>query len=99
MQVEIAKSASDSLFNSARYIVENFGERNAAEDLLDEFDSFTERVSLFPYLYPLCADEDLAARGIRKALIKNYVALYEVLDNKVFVIGFFHQSQDYAKFV
>lgn len=99
MQVEVAELASDSLLNAASYIAVKFGEPRAALALLEEFDEFVERVSDFPDIYPLCADETLADRGIRKALIKNYVALYEILDEKIFVIGFFHQSQDYAKLV
>ena len=99
MQVEVAESASDSLLSAASYIHENFGEPSAAADLLDKFDEFTGRVSDLPDIYPLCIDKDLADRGIRKALIKNYAALYEILDEKIIVIGFFHQSQDYAKLV
>ena len=99
LQVEVAESASESLLSAARYIADKFGELKAAGDLLDKFDEFTDRVSEFPEIYPLCADDDLANQGIRKALIKNYVALYEVYDDKIFVIGFFHQSQDYAKLV
>jgi plasmid stabilization system protein ParE len=99
LQVEVAELASDSLLNAASYIAVRVGEPRAALELLDEFDDFVDRVSDFPDIYPLCADETLAFRDIRKALIKNYLALYEVLDEKIFVIGFFHQRQDYAKLV
>ena len=99
LQVEVAELASDSLFEAANYIAVKFGEPRAALELLEKFDEFVDRVSDFPDIYPLCVDETLAGCGIRKALIKNYVALYEILDEKIFVIGFFHQSQDYARLV
>ena len=41
--------------------------------LLAKFDAFADRISEFSSIYPLCANEDLESRGIRKALIDNYL--------------------------
>ncbi len=67
--------------------------------LLDKFDEFIDTVAQLPDLYPLCADERLAKKGIRKALISGYVALYVFGEEDVTVIAFFHQTQDYARLV
>ena len=50
-------------------------------------------------MYPLCAEERLASMGVRKALVQGYVALYVEDSDQAAVIGFFHQSQDYASLI
>ncbi|RXZ54724.1 hypothetical protein ET524_09700 [Senegalimassilia faecalis] len=97
--VEIADEARVGLENAVAYIVAVLHEPSAGTKLLDAFDEFVDTVSELPDLCPLCAEERLAAQGIRKTLVEGYVALYLRKHGTVFVIGFFHQTQDYAKLV
>lgn len=97
--VEIADEARAGLENAVAYIVAVLHEPLAGTKLLDAFDEFADTVSELPDLYPLCAEERLATQGIRKALIEGYIALYLRKGATVFVIGFFHQTQDCAKLV
>ncbi len=97
--VEVADEAYIGLSEAVRYVADVLGEPSAARKLLDSFDEFSDAVSELPDLYPLCREDRLAAQGVRKALVEGYVALYVVGDGKVSVIGFFHQTQDYARLV
>lgn len=97
--VQVADEAYAGLENAVAYIVDVLCEPSAAAILLDAFDDLVDMVAAFPELYPLCVEERLASQGIRKALIEGYIALYLVKAETVYVIGFFHQSQDYAKLV
>ena len=98
-KVVVAESAARSLIEAAAYIANILCEKSAGSNLLNEFDNFIETVGRLPGLYPLCSEKRLAAKGIRKALIGNYVALYVYENDQVTVIALFHQTQDYAKLV
>ena len=98
-KVEVAQSANSALWDAVDYIVNTYGEHKSAKSLVDKFDSFIDNVSDFPKCYPICADKNLAEAKTRKALINNYVALYKIENDTVYVTGFFHQRQDYAKLV
>ena len=50
--------------------------------------------------FPIARHPDLAAAGYRIALVKNYLMLYKIADDRtVRVSHVFHQSQDYAALV
>ena len=95
--VFVSDEAYEGLDDAVNYIANVLREPHAASQLLDSFDSFIERVGNLPDLYPFCAEPRLASQGVRKALIEGYVALYVVDKSAVVVVGFFHQSRDYAK--
>lgn len=97
--VLLADEARRGLEGAVGYIAAVLCDSAAAIRLLDAFDEFSDMVASFPEMYPLCAEERLASLEIRKALVAGYVALYLVRDSVVYVIGFFHQSQDYAKLI
>ena len=97
--VQVAEEAYVGLENAVAYIARILCEPSAATKLLDSFDDFIDTVAAFPEMHPLCAEDRLASQGIRKALVEGYVALYMIEGETVYVIGFFHQTQDYAKLV
>lgn len=53
---------------------------------------------MHPASSPLCAHPRLAALGYRKVLVRNYLFVYRYVAEAdlVFVVRFFHQSQNYA---
>lgn len=97
--VLLADETRRGIDDAVGYIASSLCEPTAAAELLKAFDEFADKVALFPEMYPLCSEERLALLGIRKALVEAYIALYLVKDSAVYIIGFFHQSQDYAKLV
>lgn len=97
--VQITENAQVGLVEACAYIANILVEPSAAITLLDKFDEFADAVAELPDLHPLCADERLAKKAIRKALISGYVALYVHDEKAVTVIAVFHQAQDYARLV
>lgn len=97
LNVQVAENAQAGLAEACAYISNVLCEPSAVITLLDKLNEFIDAVAQLPGLYPLCADERLARKGIRKALIGGYVALYVHEETSVTVIALFHQTQDYAK--
>lgn len=98
-RVLVADEVYRALEDAVAYIANVLFEPSSGARLLDSFDRFVDEVSTFPDLFPFCAEDRLASRGIRKASIEGFLALYVVEGSKVYVIGFFHQTQDYARLV
>ena len=98
-KVLIADTAKSSLDRALHYISDVLSSPAAASKLLVSYLSFLDKVADMPFSYPKCRDHDLSKRGIRKALLDGYVALYAIEEKAVMVIGFFHQKQDYARLV
>lgn len=99
LNVLVAASAEAALAEACAYIGKVLCEPSAVDTLLDKFDEFIAAVAALPDMYPLCGEQRLAAKGIRKALIGGYVALYVHDGEAVTVVAFFYQTQDYAKLI
>ena len=99
LNVLVAASAEVALAESCACIGKVLCEPSAVDTLLDKFDEFVAAVADLPDMYPLCAEQRLAAKGIRKALIGGYVVLYVHDRQAVTVVALFYQTQDYAKLV
>ena len=97
--VLVADEALEALSNAVSYIDSVLFEPSSAAALLDAFEELVDRLAAHPGMYPLCDEERLASMGVRKALVHGYVALYVEDGEQAAIIGFFHQSQDYAKLV
>ena len=69
----------------------------SAGKLLDALDSVISHLSENPLMYEAVAETRLAARGYRRVLFSNYIALYYVENDTVELSRIFHQKQDYAK--
>lgn len=98
-EVVVAKRARDDLDAALLYLKQSLFVPDAAERLLDAFAKFIDAVAEFPLMYPVSDEPRLSSRGYRKALLENYIALYEVSEQTVYVLHLFHQSQDYAALV
>ncbi len=98
-EVRVTRSAAVGLEDAVAYIAEVLAESSAAAALLADFDRLTDDFALCPEMFMLCGDPNLSRQGIRKALVGGYISLYVIDGGTVTIIGFFHQSQDYAKLV
>ncbi len=81
------------------YLSNVLDSKQAARAFMDEFDRQFQLVAENPLLHAVSRMPELAARGYRPMLVKNYVALYKVDGDAVVVAHIFHQSQDYARLV
>lgn len=73
--------AEDDLDNIFQYIAENLKAPKAANDLMDEIERQTMRLSDFPYSGSPVSDDILASRGYRKLVAKNYI-VFHLIDER-----------------
>ena len=95
---ETTESADRDLDGIMDYIGRHLGNPEAALALLDEIDTVRETLETNPYAYPLCADAHLADLGYRKAVIKAYIAVFEIDEAAkiVRILRYLDSSENYA---
>lgn len=81
------------------YLINVLKEKSAAKNLNDEIDHIVELISTNPNLFGLSLHKELKKRKYHKVTVANYLILYKVQDNKIFLSHIFHQTQDYANLV
>lgn len=81
------------------YISNSLTSPQAAKKLMTKIDSCIVRTADEPFLYPLCP-EPLNTLGLRKIVIKNYIAVYYVDENKKSVnfLRLFYGRRNYLAF-
>jgi len=89
------------LDSAVGYIVLSLENRAAAKSLLDAVEECYETLESMPLMYEACHDPFLREKGYRRAIIKNYIMVYEVdeQDKTVTVLRFFHGKRDYEKMI
>ena len=99
--VRITASAQRDLNGIYDYIASELANRTAAAALLDEVGECYDALRRYPNMYELCRNIHLSTRGYRKAVIRNYVMLYRVDQEKetVWFMRFFYGAQDYEKLI
>lgn len=100
-KIENTPLAEQDLDSILSYIAENLGNKTAAVSFLDEVDACYINLERMPFMYEQCRDPQLRALGYRKAIIKNYVMIYRVDDDKkvVYILRFFYGRRDYEKLI
>ena len=98
IKVFVTQTAEDNFRACVDYVERVLCQHRAALDMADEFETFLQNVELMPEMYPVMQDERLREKSLRRALVGNYVVVYRFEGNVVTVLGFFHQTQDYARF-
>jgi len=85
-KIELTQGAEDDLETIHTYLAENRSP-DAADALLDEFDSTMETLEQYPLRGSLPKElEVLGIREFRQILLGPYRLIYRVADNKVFIL-------------
>ena len=81
------------------YIVQVLRNPDAARAVLDDITQTYERLEHFPAAFPLCDDAYLRAKTYRKITLShhNYVFIYRIEGNIVYLVGFFHMRENYRE--
>lgn len=97
-KVIVTRSAQRDLDNILGYLVQELANPTAAMTLLDEVEQAYERLMEGPRIYALCAHPLLSAPGYRKIVIRGYLLIFRVDEEKqaVYVERFFSDLEDYA---
>lgn len=96
-KLEISYRAKQQIDQSVQYITNNLKSYQGANSILDDLDDALQLLESYPESFAYCEDYYLFAKGYRKYSLKkhNYLLVYFVKDNTVYVIGFFHMLENY----
>lgn len=72
---------------------------SGAQELASSYIEVIDNLKLFPNMYPQTREPRLKRLGYRKAQATNYLILYRMIDETIYVSHLFHQTQDYAKLI
>ena len=93
----IEKYAQKDLESIYNYICNNLVNKEAAIKLLNKIKEKFDSIALFPKSAPLIINNYVKNKNIRKLLIDNYIAFYEVDDikNEIRIIRIMYGMQNY----
>ena len=91
-----AEELLDDLVNYLLYKIKN---QQAAIHLLDNIERLYDRLAENPMQFPFSMDTHLLHRGYREAVLPdmNYVLIFKIEGSNVYVLGVFHQLEQYRK--
>jgi plasmid stabilization system protein ParE len=99
-KVDISNRAEYELDKILSYIAEDLNAPQAASAFADKVYESYNILENNPYIFEECRDPRLQREGYRRAVIKNYVMLYKIYDQKLVVVHhFFYGGQDYGNLV
>ena len=81
------------------YVVHVLHNFEAASAILDEINEVYAILKMAPEAFSYCQDPCLQAKRYRKVPLKRhrYVFIYRIEEDKVYLLGFFHMMENYAK--
>lgn len=97
----VTELAHQDLDNIVSYIALQLANPKAAGDFLDEVTACYGFLKSNPMMYERCQDRRLGKEGYHKAVIKNYVLVYKIVEvsKTVSIMRFFYGAQDYTKLI
>lgn len=100
-KIKETELALQDLDNIISYIALTLANHVSATSFADEVEKCYSNLEKMPLMYGFCDDPLLRALGYHKAIIKNYVMVYNVDENEgtVNIMRFFHGRQDYPKMI
>ena len=96
-RLAVSELAHEDLRNIISYIKNTLCAPESAARFTDQVKQCYSRLKSSPLIYALCNDERLEKEGYRKALIKNYVLVFKIDEEKkvVNIHRFFYGREDY----
>lgn len=93
----ITEKAEELLDERVAYLLFKLKNRQARGHLLDEVSKIYERLAERPYQFSDCRDPYLKKLGYKEAIITdmNYIVIFRVEANRVYVVGVFHSLENY----
>ncbi|MBR2949441.1 MAG: type II toxin-antitoxin system RelE/ParE family toxin [Lachnospiraceae bacterium] len=95
----VTEKAEELLDQLIYHLVFRLKNDQAASHLFDSIEMIYDRLEENPYQFPESRDTNLKRLGYREAVVTgmNYVIVYRVEKHSVYVVGVFHQLEDYRK--
>ncbi|MBQ7840876.1 MAG: type II toxin-antitoxin system RelE/ParE family toxin [Lachnospiraceae bacterium] len=95
----ITERAEELLDQLIYHLVFRLKNDQAAAHLVDSVEKIYNRLEENPYQFPESRDLNLKRLGYREAVLTsmNYAIVYRIEEYSVYVVGIFHQLEDYRK--
>lgn len=96
-KVVVTSDAEEDLEEYVRYLLLQKKNRQAASNVLDDFEQTKQILSRVAGSLKLCVNPKLKEMGYRKIKFQThrYFLLYRVIDDKAIIDKIFHELQDY----
>jgi addiction module RelE/StbE family toxin len=100
-KLKITRAAAEDLDSIYKYISEELASPQSAEALMSEIEASSMQLKDFPDKCEYSRNERLRSSGYRRLVIKNYIGLYLVDEEKqeVVIARFFYGAMDYGKYI
>ncbi len=97
----VSKEAAEDIEDIVYYIVSELSNPSAAADFLDDVEKSYHNIVEKPAMYSLCNDYRLRNGGYRKIVIKNYLILYRINEEKktVIIIRVVYGGRNYSNLI
>ena len=95
----VSEKADEHIDNLVGYLIIKLKNKQAVSNFLDEIEEVYERLEENPYQFPISRDKYLSFQGYHEAHFgkMSYHVVFRVADETVFIVGVFHNLEDYAK--
>jgi plasmid stabilization system protein ParE len=95
----VSKDAHGDIMGIAAYISHELKSPQAADGFLCDVEESYKRAADNPHIFSLCGDERLERMGYRKIIIKNYLILFRVDEEKkaVYIVRIVYGGRNYPE--
>lgn len=97
--IEVTDRTEKQIENAIQYLAVNFKSMQAAKNLMEDINQAFALLKAFAAPFSFCEDSYLASKGYRKFALKkhDYLIIYRVEENTVYLVGFFHILENYRE--
>ena len=96
-KLEISDDAEQDVDDIMAYITQKLKNVQAARELYKAIKNTYSQIIENPFMFGLFLDESLNKKGYRRAVVKNYLIAYRVVDESVYIVRVFYGARDYTK--
>lgn len=96
-KIVVSQRANEQLEEMIAYIISKLQNKQAARAVYDDIMNAYDKLEYMAGTVAVCEDPYLAAKGYRRLALEHhdYVLLYQMDGNVVYVNGIFHMLEDY----
>ncbi len=97
--LDVTEHADEMVDYILHYLLYQLKNEQSAKHLLDEIDNIYNRLEENPLQFPISRDTYLTNKGYREAVIgqMNYTIVFSIKTDIVYIVGIFHQLENYQK--
>ncbi len=94
----ITDEADERMQNLLHHLLHHIKNEQAAVHFIENLEKIYSLLEDNPFQFQKCTDENLASKHYRKAIFSemNYLLIYKIQCKDVYILGIFHESEQYS---